>query len=261
MTKKKKAGLWDRTKDVATTYTGTFIVVMLLWQGLFWGLCLNPICIIAAMPVVLLITVFVGSILNRIGRWGERGLAKKTLQAVGKKLDDVGEIFESASEEILESSKKHNETLRTAQYKQSMDSLRELQDLQVKYKNNKAELARRAKDRTKDVEFKDDEGTAQKNFNQANRYSKKGNEWEALANLNKNFGATPSKKVAEFLEEHKANHKRSAQENFNQANEKEALESSDTEEESKDTLSVPRKKIIEFLEEHKANHKRKREGI
>ena len=83
-----------------------------------------------------------------------------------------------------------------------------------------------------------------------------------IANLNKNFGATPRKKIAEFLEEHKANHKRSTQEFFNQANEKEALESSDTDKEGyKDTLSVPRKKITEFLEEHKANHKRKQEGI
>ena len=57
------------------------------------------------MPHVLLITVFLGSIFNRIGKWGERGLAKKTLNTVGKKLDDVGEIF-SPSEEILESSKK-----------------------------------------------------------------------------------------------------------------------------------------------------------
>ena len=108
MTEKKKAGLWDRTKDVATTYTGTFIVIMILNQLLFFGFCLNPICIIAAMPHVLLITVFVGSILNRIGRWGERGLVKKTLKTVGKKLDDIGEIFESASEEILESTIKPN---------------------------------------------------------------------------------------------------------------------------------------------------------
>ena len=106
MTEKKKAGLWDRTKDVATTYTGTFIVVMFLNQLLFFGFCLNPICIIAAMPHVLLITVFVGSIINKIGGWGERGLAKKTLNTVGKKLDDIGETIGSASEEILESLKK-----------------------------------------------------------------------------------------------------------------------------------------------------------
>lgn len=208
MTEKRKAGLWDRTKDVATTYTGTFIVIMILNQLLFFGFCLNPICIIAAMPHVLLITVFVGSILNRTGRWGERGIAKKTLTTVGKKLDDIGETIGSASEKTSESTIKHNEKLLTAQYIQRLDSLRDLQDLQVKYKNNKAELARRAKDRSKDLEFKDDEGSAQKFFNQAKKYSKKENDWEALANLNKNFGATPKKKITEFLEEHKANHKR-----------------------------------------------------
>ena len=108
MTEKKKAGLWERTKDVATTYTGTFIVIMILNQLLFFGFCLNPICIIAAMPHVLLITVFVGSIINKIGGWGERGLAKKTLNTVGKKLDDIGETIGSASEEILESTIKPN---------------------------------------------------------------------------------------------------------------------------------------------------------
>ena len=66
------------------------------------------------------------------------------------------------------------------------------------------------------------EGSSQKNFDQAEKYSKKGNEKQALAKLKKDLGATPSeprKKITEFLEEHKANHKRSAQENFNQAEE------------------------------------------
>jgi hypothetical protein len=99
----KKAGLWERTKDVATTYTGTFIAVMLLNQLIFFGFCLNPICIIAAMPHVLLITAFLGSILSRIGKWGERGLVKKTLKTVGKKLDDIGEILESSADDTRDS--------------------------------------------------------------------------------------------------------------------------------------------------------------
>ncbi len=52
--------LWDRTIKIATMYTGTFIVVMFLNQLLFFGLCLNPICLVAAMPHVLLITVAIG---------------------------------------------------------------------------------------------------------------------------------------------------------------------------------------------------------
>jgi hypothetical protein len=65
--------LWVRTKHVASTYTGTFIVVMLLNQLLFFGFCLNPICLIAAMPHVLFITVGVGSWINKLNNWGAGG--------------------------------------------------------------------------------------------------------------------------------------------------------------------------------------------
>jgi hypothetical protein len=102
MTEKNKAGLWDRTKEVATTYTGTFIVVMFLNQLLFFGFCLNPICLIAAMPHVLLITVVVGSLINKIGKWGERGLAKKALNIADNKLERFGDTLESASEGLNE---------------------------------------------------------------------------------------------------------------------------------------------------------------
>ena len=57
--------LVERTKEVAVTYTGTFVVVMLLNQLLFFGFCLNPICIIAAMPHVLFITVVIGTWLEK----------------------------------------------------------------------------------------------------------------------------------------------------------------------------------------------------
>lgn len=63
--------LWQRTKHVATTYTGTFIAVMLLNQLVFFGFCLNPICLIAAMPHVLFITVVIGSWLNKHSGWGK----------------------------------------------------------------------------------------------------------------------------------------------------------------------------------------------
>ena len=74
--------LWERTKSVAKMYTGTFIVVMVLNQLLFFGFCLNPICLIAAMPHVLLITVFIGSWLNKESGWGDE-----------KQAGNVGEIY------------------------------------------------------------------------------------------------------------------------------------------------------------------------
>ena len=66
--------LWIRTKEVAVTYTGTFIVVMLLNQLLFFGFCLNPICLVAAMPHCLAITVVIGTLLDR---WNKSGKEKK----------------------------------------------------------------------------------------------------------------------------------------------------------------------------------------
>jgi len=94
--------LWERTKEVAVTYTGTFIVVMILNQLVFFGFCLNPICLIAAMPHVLLITVIVGSIINKIGNWGERGLVKKGSNIAANKLEEIGDALVTASEEFKE---------------------------------------------------------------------------------------------------------------------------------------------------------------
>ena len=58
--------LWIKTKKIATLYIGTFIFVMFVNQLLFFGLCLNPICLIAAMPHVLAITVFLETIINKL---------------------------------------------------------------------------------------------------------------------------------------------------------------------------------------------------
>ncbi|WP_377110126.1 hypothetical protein [Pseudoalteromonas sp. R86517] len=58
--------LWAKTKKIASLYTGTFIFVMFINQLLFFGLCLNPICLIAAMPHVLLITVALGTLINKL---------------------------------------------------------------------------------------------------------------------------------------------------------------------------------------------------
>ena len=59
-------------------YTGTFVVVMLLNQLLFFGFCMNPVCLVAAMPHVLLITVAIGSWINKTGNWGASKLEEET---------------------------------------------------------------------------------------------------------------------------------------------------------------------------------------
>ena len=69
--------LWVRTKEVATMYTGTFVVVMVLNQLIFFGFCLNPVCLIAAMPHVLFITVIIGTWLNKNNNWGGEEKALK----------------------------------------------------------------------------------------------------------------------------------------------------------------------------------------
>jgi len=128
----KKIGLWQRTKEVAVTYTGTFIVVMLLNQLLFFGFCLNPICIIAAMPHVLLITVAVGTLLNKIGKWGDRGLLKKGAAAAGAKLDNIGDALDGAAREFKEEAKRargDHASERAERERQALESLRVLQDL------------------------------------------------------------------------------------------------------------------------------------
>lgn len=85
--------LWQRTKHVASTYTGTFIVVMVLNQLLFFGFCLNPICVIAAMPHVLAITVAIGSWLNNESGWGaeqETEATSPTKKIVPKRFPAIG---------------------------------------------------------------------------------------------------------------------------------------------------------------------------
>jgi hypothetical protein len=86
--------LWRKTKEVASMYTGTFIVVMLLNQLIFFGFCLNPVCLIAAMPHVLFITVIIGTWLNREEAKRKKDIVTKdeankfTEQPEGSCLDD-----------------------------------------------------------------------------------------------------------------------------------------------------------------------------
>lgn len=58
--------LWAKTLEVSKLYMGTFIVVMIFNQLIFFGFCLNPVCIVAAMPHVLLITVLIGAAIQRM---------------------------------------------------------------------------------------------------------------------------------------------------------------------------------------------------
>lgn len=96
--------LWKRTKEVATMYTGTFIVVMILNQLLFFGFCLNPVCLIAAMPHVLFITVIIGTWINKKNGWGSGAIAektiKKTVENASSTLPEVDRSLGNLNEEL-----------------------------------------------------------------------------------------------------------------------------------------------------------------
>jgi hypothetical protein len=76
--------LWTRTKEVAGTYTVIFVVVIFLNQLIFFGLCLNPICLVAAMPHCLAITVFIGTLLRKWNKSGDE-LRGGTIEKKGEK--------------------------------------------------------------------------------------------------------------------------------------------------------------------------------
>jgi|GEM_PF-5530760 len=81
--------LYVKTKQVALAYTGIFIIVMFLNQLLFFGLCLNPICLVAAMPHVLFITILIGT-------WWYR----PNWRDLRKKLISVRETYSEVKENI-----------------------------------------------------------------------------------------------------------------------------------------------------------------
>ena len=83
--------LYLKTKKVAATYTSIFVVVMFLNQLLFFGLCLNPICLVAAMPHVLFITIV-------LGMWFYKPNRKK----LKKTLIFFRETYEEVSKNIKE---------------------------------------------------------------------------------------------------------------------------------------------------------------
>lgn len=82
--------LWVKIKKIASLYTGTFIFVMFVNQLLFFGLCLNLTCLIAAMPHVLVITVFLGIIINKLA-------SRKATEKQAQKKD--AESYKSSSVE------------------------------------------------------------------------------------------------------------------------------------------------------------------
>ncbi len=93
--------LWKRTVEVAKLYTGTFITVMFLNQLLFFGLCLNPICLVAAMPHVLFITVVIGTWINKNNKWGKKETdITGSMNSAAKKLDSLAIKAESYAEKL-----------------------------------------------------------------------------------------------------------------------------------------------------------------
>jgi len=77
--KKALFRLWAKTVETFKLYTVTFIVVMTLNQLVFFGFCLNPVCIIAAMPHVILITVIIGTFIGRLRNKERRELKSQRL--------------------------------------------------------------------------------------------------------------------------------------------------------------------------------------
>ena len=90
--------LYIKIKQIAVMYTGIFIAVMFLNQLLFFGLCLNPICLVAAMPHVLFITVV-------IGMW----VHKPTYRKIKKTLKFVRESYDEVKTNIEKSRKNSSE--------------------------------------------------------------------------------------------------------------------------------------------------------
>ncbi len=107
--------LWEKTKSIASLYTGTFIVVMILNQLLFFGFCLNPICLIAAMPHVLFITAFIGSWLNKESGWGDDEQSRN----VGKIYKERNKLVDNSLTQADLDLKKENKKYKKQQYHDS----------------------------------------------------------------------------------------------------------------------------------------------
>lgn len=82
------------------------------------------------MPHVLLITVAVGTLINKIGKWGERGLAKKGATVVGAKLNDIGDALDGTAREFREDAIKARGEFSSEALQRKRQALQSLKDLQ-----------------------------------------------------------------------------------------------------------------------------------
>ncbi|MGM0985020.1 MAG: DarT ssDNA thymidine ADP-ribosyltransferase family protein [Pseudomonadota bacterium] len=106
-------------------YTGTFVVVMILNQLLFFGFCLNPVCLIAAMPHVLFITVIIGTWLNKKNGWGSNEVA-------GKSIKEAGKVVSTSASEINKSLEDFNDEIQ-----RDLEKKQEEKDLRARSERNK----------------------------------------------------------------------------------------------------------------------------
>jgi len=88
--------LYKKTIKIAAMYTGIFFTVMFLNQLLFFGFCLNPICLVAAMPHVLFITVAIGAWIHK----PTYKKTRKTLKFVRESYDEVKSHVEQNRENL-----------------------------------------------------------------------------------------------------------------------------------------------------------------
>ena len=114
--KDKFQKLIERTKEVATTYTGTFIVLMILNQLLFFGFCLNPICLVAAMPHVLFFTVIVGTWIERNNIIEDK---EKSSSQNNKTLYEKPKYTKPAATQITKKPKEHSNVLKFSTFKEA----------------------------------------------------------------------------------------------------------------------------------------------
>jgi hypothetical protein len=62
--------LYERLKRITTIYLGVFVVTMVLNQALLFGFCLDLYCLAAALPHVSIISIVIGTWLNKKYNWG-----------------------------------------------------------------------------------------------------------------------------------------------------------------------------------------------
>lgn len=97
------SNFWIKTKTATTKYIKIFIAVMVLNQFLFFGLCLNPVCLVAAMPHVLVITLLIGMY------WGKT--SNKVKDIATNKQSEIFDFKEFISKELSKYTEEQKSTL------------------------------------------------------------------------------------------------------------------------------------------------------